>query len=650
MTAGGLPRPGIVYGPYPQRLDAADPWWLVLADGLGDRLSPGAWASSTKKPPFMQRLRPALATEQEDSDDLKARASMAARLLLREGFSDAAVAQAQVVIACAVHKVLGYRPYLTQHAAAYELVQDRVVEMDTGEGKSIAILMAAATAALARVPVHVITVNDYLAERDALLAGRILAELGLSAGAVCRPMKPDERRIAYTRDVVYVTAQEVGFDYLRDRMQEWQSQHGMPATPILRGLCLALVDEVDSILLDHARTPLILAAEVPATASVETMQSVYAYSQGLRQGRDFSLERDSRRVEVEPAVVRQLAHHLAQRRLGLADVREVRSLLVQALVARHALRRDVQYVVDDGEVVIVDETTGRTMPDSVWSNGLHAMASVKEGLEPPPHTRTCGQITLQTLLGRYCKIGGISGTLRDARAQLWFLYGLTVRRVEPRVPNQGRHLGLRLCASRIDQFDAVARTIRTMKHAGRAVLVGTDSVAAAEALSRHLQAARIEHSVLTARDDEREAELIAQAGARGAVTVSTNVAGRGTHIELHADVVAAGGLHVICCTQNGSPRIDRQLFGRAARNGQPGSHEVLLCLEDPLFVNFLPKAVIQLLTATLDKEHVLPKPVGRLVARWVQSMSVWNQFYRSWQALQHARKSRDALLRLPNME
>jgi preprotein translocase subunit SecA len=311
---------------------------------------------------------------------------------------------------------------------------------------------------------------------------------------------------------------------------------------------------------------------------------------------------------------------------------------------------DVQYVVRDGKVVIVDETTGRMLPDSVWSNGLHAMACVKEGLEPPPHTRTCGQITLQTLLGRYCKLGGISGTLRDARLQLRLLYGLTVRRVVPRLPNLGRHLGLRLTVRRRQQYDAVVDVIRRMRGAGRGVLVGTDSVAAAEALSTHLSELGIAHELLTARDDEREADVVSRAGAPGAVTVSTNVAGRGTHIDLHPGVVAAGGLHVMCCTQNGSPRIDRQLFGRAARNGQPGSYEVILCLEDPQFANYLPRTAIQVAARMSDKNGMVPRPASRMLAWWVQSLSVWNQFFRSWQSLQHARRSREALLRLPNME
>jgi preprotein translocase subunit SecA len=646
-----LPRPGPVHGPYPLRPLALEPGWLALMDAWGAALSPAAWRSAARRRPFERHLEDA---EQAGAGEgLDVRAARAARQLRRQGFGDAAVAQAQAAIADAVHRVTGFRPYATQHLAARALVQERMVEMGTGEGKSLAVLMAAATAALAGVPVHVLTVNEYLARRDAAVARRVLQLLGLDAGAIVREMDADERRETYRLDVVYVTAQEVGFDYLRDRLLEGSAEPGRPAArpASLRGLCMALVDEADGILLDQARTPLVLAARVQDTLRDAALAgAVFELSAALRAGADFALDAASRRVELAPDAVLRAMSAPSVRAQGPVDARVLRHLLAQALVARHALRRDVEYVLQDDEVVIVDETTGRTLPDSLWSDGLHAMVCAKEGLEPPPRTRTCGQITLQALLGRYCRLGGISGTLCDARLRLRLLHGLEVRRIAPRLPRQARSLGLRMYAGRERQFEAVAESVRTLRRAGRPTLVGTDSVAAAQALSEFLGRAGIAHALLTARDDRDEAALVAQAGAAGAVTVSTNLAGRGTDIELAPAVAAAGGLHVIACTRNPSSRIDRQLFGRAARNGQPGSHEAVLCLEDAAFAVGLPGAVRRALAGLAGPDGRLPSFAAGAAARWCQQVSEWNLFLGSWQALRHARRERRALLRIPQSD
>jgi len=646
-----LPRPGMVHGQYPQRLQAAEPWWLVLADAAGNLLSTRALQRSRDRTPFTDRVAQACEAARNDPADIDTKAHRAAARLRREGFSAAAVSEAQAVIVQVIESVLGYRPYPMQLSAAYELLQDRVVEMATGEGKSLAILIAAVTAAMARVPVHVVTVNEYLAQRDANMAQSVLSRLGFEAGAIHREMKPEERRPIYAKDVVYATSHELGFDYLRDRMLDWAEAKGTAAGPTtLRGLCLALVDEVDSILLDHARTPLILAAPSSRSTPKPVLQAVVAFARELRAGFDYEVDKTLRQAQPHPRSVERLHELLADHEFGPQDTREVAALLTEALIGLHVLRKDVHYVVRDGEVVLIDETTGRAMIDSVWSNGLHALVCTKEGLDPPPQTHVCGQITLQTFLGRYCKIGGISGTLHEARWQLWFLYGLGVRRIAPRMRSKGRHIGLRLAIDKPRQFQLVTQSIEAQTSAGRAVLVGTDSIAAADALSQHLEAVGVPHALLTARDDAVEAVMVERAGASGAVTVTTNMAGRGTHIDLDERALAGGGLHVIGCTQNGSPRIDRQLFGRAARGGQPGSFESILCLDDDAFAAHLPRWARRWLGSLSSAQGTLRPSIGRFVARCVQWLCVWNEFYRSWQLLRLARSHRDVLLRLPNRE
>jgi preprotein translocase subunit SecA len=301
-------------------------------------------------------------------------------------------------------------------------------------------------------------------------------------------------------------------------------------------------------------------------------------------------------------------------------------------------------VVHDGAVVLIDPTTGRTLPGSVWTRGLHRMVCLKEGVEPPPATRTAIQITLQALFGRYCKLGGISGTLRESAWQLWWFYRVGVQRVEPRVPSRRREGKLVVYASREQQFEAIRARVSQHAAAGQAVLVGTDSVAAADALSEDMADAGIGHQLLTARDDRREAELIAAAGAPGAITVATNIAGRGTDILLEPRTLEAGGLHVVCCTQNASPRIDRQLVGRAARNGQPGSAETIVSLDDRAFADLLPETVLVMFRGLADKRGLIPQGMGIAMARVVQTLKVLRQFKHSWQLVRHDRLSRESLI------
>ncbi len=651
-----LPRPGPRHGAYPQRHAIPSSLWSDLADRLGNRLTRLGGSDARHKRRFLAALKfsaagtvqAAHAHETEDDSaagrHLKTQATVAAQRLARDGFTPESMACGQQAAAAAITATLGHQPYLSQHLAAFELLNGRLVEMDTGEGKSLAILLAAATAALARVPTHVITSNEYLAVRDAEAAQRVLGALGLRASAIRNAMTATERREAYACDVVYATAQEIGFDCMRDRQQIDAARRSAPSSAppmlVLRGLCLALVDEADSVLLDHAQTPLVLAESSNEGLPVATAQAAWRFVAGLRAGADYQLDLQDRRVDIEPAVMKRLPHELTT----LGDPRVQAAALRDALTARHALQPDVHYLVEDGDVVLLDQNTGRKLPGTVWSRGLQQMVHIKEGLAAPRATRTAMQITLQTLLSRYLLLAGISGTLSESRAALWFFYRLAVRRIEPRLPSQRRQLGVRLYAHRTQQLTAVAARAQALAAQGRAVLVGTDSVAAADQISNALKARNIAHCLLTARDDRSEAALIAAAGLPGTITVSTHMAGRGTDIALPPATLAAGGLHVISCAQNGSARIDRQLFGRAARNGRPGSCETILSLEDPAYPVLLPAFLLTALRCASDKKGNTPSWLAKGVCGLVHGLRAWSEFLRSYQLVRHDRLVRASLV------
>lgn len=655
MPAGMyLPRPGAALGSYPERNWSTPGVWLSLVDALGNCLSLGTFRRHRARQAFPATLKHALAEQESSVLSVSEQAGAASRRLKKEGFTTSAVAQAFALIDRVIEMQQGRRPYLTQHQAAYALLRDKLVEMGTGEGKSLAMLMAAGTAALARVPVHVFTSNDYLAARDMNTAKPVLNALGLTCMAVSPDMTPAQRRQAYLCDVVYTTARETGFDYLRDRLSAVRNEaSGAIGAPVLRGLCFALIDEADNVLLDHARAPLVLAQEAAHALDTDTAVTAFAFAAKLQQGADYHIDLQNKAVELNPEVAPRfldVLHAGTNAAGGSPDSRVVAELLRDALVALQALKRDVHYVLRDNEVVLIDSTTGRALPGTVWSKGLHRMVCIKEGTVPPAATQTALQITLHDLFGRYCKVGGISGTLTEARFELWFFYRLGVQCIAPRAASRRVDLGTRLYRNRAAQFAAVTDRVRSLKAARRAVLVGTDSVAAAEALSQHLQSHGIEHRLLTARNDAQEASLIAEAGLPGAVTVATNMAGRGTDITLDVATRDAGGLHVICCTQNVSRRVDRQLYGRAARNGQPGSFESMLALDDPALALALPGLVCHLATRGERPDKAMSPVAERVLCGWARASSVWTHLVRCMELAQREKYLKESLVYAPRAE
>jgi preprotein translocase subunit SecA len=572
-----LPRPGPTWGGYPLRPAHAAPpargsSWRTPAQRCAalaqrSRQAEARWAALEAGAPT------ALA---------QARAELRARLR-REGLGDATLADALGAVAHCARTTLRLKPRANQRQAAAALLDGRMAEMATGEGKTLAIALAAAVAALAGVPVHVVTANAYLAGRDARRLARFYAALGLTAAALVPGEDEAARRAAYACDVVYATARDLAFDHLRDG-QAGAGAHDAPRAaaalaavplprPLMRGLCMAILDEADSILLDEAEVPLILSREAPHAARRAFLWQALAIARRLEAGVDFIVRPDERSVALGARGEERLAALAAPLGGPWLRPRYRREAVTIALAALHAFRRDEHYVVRAGAIEILDEVTGRIAEGRRWSRGLHTVVALKEGLAAPGETETVAQITFQRFFQRYWRLAGLSGTLREARAELQAVYGIGMVVIPSHRPSRRQTLAPRRFPDAATLHAAVAARVEALRAAGRPVLVGTDSVADSLALSRVLAAHGIPHAVLNALSDAQEATIVAHAGIAGRVTVATRMAGRGTDIALDERARAAGGLHVIDCQDNPSHRLDRQLAGRTARAGDPGSVE-----------------------------------------------------------------------------
>jgi preprotein translocase subunit SecA len=491
-------------------------------------------------------------------------------------------------IAC---RTIGQRPFDVQILAALAMHRGAVVEMQTGEGKTLAAVLPAALNALTGRGVHVLTFNDYLARRDAEWMGPIYRRLGLSVGFVQSGMAAAERRRAYGADVTYVTAKEAGFDYLRDHL-------AMDVADLVhRPFHFALVDEADSLLIDEARVPLVIAGRVESEPSSSRRLADLVAT--LAPGVDYDFDEYARDVELT-----ERGMHRVETALECGSLYESTNyrLLTELNCALHAhalLKRDVDYLVRDGRIGIIDELTGRVVPDRHWPDGLQAALEAKEGLERRPDGRILGSVTLQHFLGNYERLSGMTGTAQTAAAELRAFYGLRVVVIPTHRPMMRTDRSDLIFTHRNAKERALIEEIERVHAQGRPVLIGTLTVEESERIAARLRAQRVPCHVLNAKNDEVEAQIIARAGEPGAVTISTNMAGRGTDIRLgsaettdpdhdakHAGVVALGGLYVIGTNRHESRRVDLQLKGRAGRQGDPGESRFFVSLEDELLVRY----------------------------------------------------------------
>lgn len=619
--AGLTPRPGPVWGAYPMRPLPRWPQqaWLATLKAGASQWGRGHARSVRELCAGVRVHQGALQAMSDEA--LKLMAWQARAGLLREGLQGRALSLTLAVVSEAVCRERGWWPRDTQIEAAAWMLHNHLVELGTGEGKTLVAQLVGATAALAGVPVHVLTSNDYLARRDADEARDLCARLGLSVGCIQNEDKADARRVAYACDLTYASAREVVFDHLRDRLGASEEGGGSPAAheqPVLRGLCMAVLDEADSLLIDEASTPLILSQQVRDDELPRWRLALFLARQ-MKVGEQV-LESASGRWQLTEAG----REWLTQRARNLAAEWQLRRLreewVTQALTALHAFQRDIDYVVHDGEIQIVDVHSGRRAQGRSWSRGLHQLIGLKEGLRPAPATQTLLQMTCQHFFPRYLRLCGQSGTLSEARAELLATYGLPVRPVAAHRRSRRLDLGLRVHATADAHWQAVADRVvaRHAKGAGQPVLVGTRSVADSMRLSALLQSRGCPHQVLNASQDQAESEVVARAGEPGAVTVATQMAGRGTDVHVGDAAEALGGLHVIVAGLHPARRVDRQLAGRCARRGQAGTHERLVHLEDEGWSPWTPAWLKVLLAALLRHAPVWSAPVARWAVRWVQ--------------------------------
>lgn len=543
-------------------------------------------------------------------------------------FPDETIAEAFALIRELADRILAQRHFDVQILGGYAMIKGMLAEMATGEGKTLTATLVAGTAGLAGVPIHIVTVNDYLVQRDAKLMRPLYAALGLSVGMVVAGQSAQQRQAAYRCDITYCTNKELAFDYLRDRIVLGQSAGDLSlkmealscAAPRaqqlrLRGLHFALIDEADSVLIDEARTPLIISGSAESEINADATGRALQLASSLEAGRDYTLAIEERRVFLTLEGQQHVADFAEDLGPPWSSVITREELTRQALAAIHLFRRGEEYVVTDGKVQIVDEYTGRIMKDRFWSDGLHQMIEHKEGCAPSERRTTIARITYQRFFRRYRRLAGMSGTLHPVARELWRVYRMPVAAIPTAKPVRRIHRPDIVVATDEAKWRLIVERVANLHKRGVPVLIGTRTVAASEHASAELQAAGLPHTVLSAAQDRYEAEIIASAGQRGRITVSTNMAGRGTDIHLDEGVNELGGLHVIMTERHDARRIDQQLAGRAGRQGQLGNFEAILSLEDSL-LDF--QSGIALSRLATKVRGPLGDRVGHIASRFAQ--------------------------------
>ena len=526
--------------------------------------------------------------------------------LRRNALAPDALVRAVALGGIAVRRDFGFDVHPEQLFCAWALLNGTLAEMATGEGKSIAAALTAIVAGLAGTSVHVITANDYLVERDATSMRSLFARFGLSSSFVSAEQDDGARREAYAASICYVSGKQLVFDYLRDRQAVGNRPSSISGRvqalyrpnapqPLLRGLCFAIVDEADSVLIDDATLPLILSKQAHGDDDASQSLTAIDLVRRLEARVDFNVDLRARRVLLTEHGERRLAALVSDlqgtwknRRFRLERAR-------QALSAIHLFHRDRDYVVHHGRVVLVDHSTGRLMPDRKLQHGLHQMVETKEKCTLSGYTETIASLSFQTFFRRYKHLCGMTGTAREAASELERVYGLRVVPVPVHTPSVRGRTPARFAIDDEEHRKLLLEQIEACSTRGRPVLVGTRSLAQSERISTFLKAASLRHRVLNARQDKHEAEIVAQAGQSGAITIATNIAGRGTDIPISDDVRKAGGLEVIVADLNDNARIDRQLIGRSARQGDPGSYVYVVSLADDLLRRHVPNLWLNVL-------------------------------------------------------
>ena len=487
---------------------------------------------------------------------------------------DAVLPEVFALVREASTRVLGMRHYDVQLLGAMALHNGKIAEMKTGEGKTLVATLAVILNSLEGKGVHVVTVNDYLAKRDAEWMGRLYNFLGLSVGVIVAGLSDEQRKEAYGADITYGTNNEFGFDYLRDNMKSYAEQL------VQRGHHYAIVDEVDSILIDEARTPLIISGA--SDESTDLYQKVDEVVRTLEKEKHYTVDEKGKTASLTDEGVLYV-----EEQLGIENLYDTANItaqhhVLQSLKAHTVFRRDVDYIVKDDQVVIVDEFTGRLMAGRRFSDGLHQALEAKEHVTVAAENQTLASITFQNYFRMYDKLSGMTGTADTEAVEFAQIYGLEVSTIPPNRPMVRKDMPDLIYRTRREKMQAIIQAIKELHATGQPVLVGTISIETSELISQLLKREGVPHSVLNAKHHAQEAEIVAQAGQAGKVTIATNMAGRGTDIKLGEGVVELGGLHILGTERHESRRIDNQLRGRSGRQGDPGSSRFYLSLEDDL--------------------------------------------------------------------
>lgn len=556
--------------------------------------------------------------------------------------------EAYALVIEASRRTTGMIHYPVQIMGAIGLFEGGIAEMQTGEGKTLTATLPTYLYALHGLGCHVVTVNDYLAQRDAQTMGPIYRLLDLTVGCIQTPLTPPQRKKEYAQDITYATAKELGFDFLRDRLKRGgaarklgmrlESETDQEVEGIVqRGTHFALIDEADSILTDEARTPLIIALNQPNDSATVNL---YRWSdravQSLTLGADFLYEPDKRQAFLTDAGCRKILLMGKPALLDSIDTERIYKQIEQALVARYGFHKDRDYVIaENKEITIVDESTGRMMEGRRWQDGLHQAIEAKEMVPITASTGQAARITVQSYFREYKYLSGMTGTAYQVRRELNRVYGLKVTVIPTHRPCLRKGLPPRIFKTLESKYRAVAESIIEMRNQGRAVLVGTPSVEKSELLGELLRDKNIPHHILNAKYHAQEAEIVSLAGQTQRVTIATNMAGRGTDIILDETVTKAGGLHVIATEMHSSRRIDRQLIGRAARQGDQGTYQFFLSLEDELLRCLSPRrrqAAIR---------RAVANSKGELARSWLKYFERTQRFLERM----HGKQRRDVLKR-----
>ncbi|MEO0444089.1 MAG: prepilin peptidase, partial [Pseudomonadota bacterium] len=525
-------------------------------------------------------------------------------------------------------RTLNKRHFDVQLFAGWLMIKGQLAEMATGEGKTLSTSLPACTAALAGIPVHVITANDYLAERDAQTLQPLYQGLGIAATAVVESMDAQQRRVGYTADIVHTTNKQIAFDYLRDRItigedtgplrlkfrqiHNRQKSEGL-SIGLLPGLCFALVDEADNVLVDEANTPLIITKSLPSELDDQHYADALYLASNLLINYDYKIDSQNKTAELTGEGEGSLAELSLSMPKFWHSQRRCHALVVQALIAVNHYKKDRDYIIHADKIHIVDQSSGRTMADRSWEQGLHQMIEAKEGCSISFPREPVARISYQRFFSRYLHLAGTSGTIREVAGELEHVYGLYIKKVPTHQPSKRIFFSERVYRDKNAQRTALIKRVKQILAKDRPILIGTTSVIESETVSKWLQQNKILHRVLNAKQNRNEAKIIAQAGQKRAVTVATNMAGRGTDIALGKGINAKGGLHVIAVGVNNSSRVDRQLYGRCARQGDNGSAEAILSLEDPVLVNHYSSTTLKLLNKLTTKN----RPMPRVISKWV---------------------------------